>query len=107
MKRLTCFEQAVVYPQQTVRGGEVLLIKDRDVMVLHSLVAEYHGIDAAYLPHSGAICKIEFVSLPHYRTHVGAGESDPRVRFTDRRTHLPYRQLSFSCSVSIRSNEVF
>lgn len=44
MELLTSFQFAVVYPQQTVRGGEVLLIEDRDVMVLHSFVVEYHPL---------------------------------------------------------------
>ena len=43
MELLTRLEFAVVYPQQTVRGGEVLLVEDWNVMVLHSLLAGYHG----------------------------------------------------------------
>jgi hypothetical protein len=38
IKLLTRLEFPVVYPQQTVRGGEVLLIEDRNVMVLHSFL---------------------------------------------------------------------
>jgi len=42
MKLFTGSEYAVVYPKQTVRGGEVLLIKRWNVMVLHSFLAGYH-----------------------------------------------------------------
>ena len=40
MQLLMCLEFPVVYPEQTVRGGEELLIEDWNVMVLHSFLKQ-------------------------------------------------------------------